>query len=86
MSEQEKIQLFENQRIRTAWDPEKEEWYFRLLTWLGVLVEAEDFDTSRKYWNKVKQRLGHIYWGRSYCHAHVYFGLATDSYWLVLML
>ena len=28
MSEQEKIQLFEDQKIRTAWDTEKEEWYF----------------------------------------------------------
>ena len=28
MSEQDKIQLFENQKIRTAWDTEKEEWYF----------------------------------------------------------
>ena len=28
MSEQDKIQLFENQKIRTAWDTEKEVWYF----------------------------------------------------------
>ena len=28
MSEQEKIQLFEDQKIRTAWDEDKEEWYF----------------------------------------------------------
>lgn len=26
-----KIQLFENQRIRTAWDEEKEEWYFSIV-------------------------------------------------------
>ena len=30
MSEQDKIQLFENQPIRAAWDPEQEEWYFSI--------------------------------------------------------
>jgi len=57
MSEQEKIQLFENQRIRTAWDSEKEEWYFSIVDVVGVLTEAVDYETSRKYWNKLKQRL-----------------------------
>ena len=57
MSEQEKIQLFENQKIRTAWDSEKEEWYFSIVDVVGALTEAVDFETSRKYWNKLKQRL-----------------------------
>jgi len=55
--ENEKLQLFEDQRIRTAWDEEKEEWYFSIVDVVGALTEASDFDTSRKYWNKVKQRM-----------------------------
>ena len=49
-----KIQLFENQRIRTAWDEEKEEWYFSIVDVVSVLTESVD---GRKYWNKLKQRL-----------------------------
>ena len=50
----EKIQLFENQKIRTVWDEEKEEWYFSIVDVVGVLSESVD---GRKYWNKLKQRL-----------------------------
>ena len=52
-----KIQLFENQRIRTAWDEEKEEWYFSIVDVVSVLTESGDYNTGRKYWNKLKQRL-----------------------------
>ena len=52
-----KIQLFENQRIRTAWDEEKEEWYFSIVDVVTVLTESGDYNTGRKYWNKLKQRL-----------------------------
>ena len=39
MSEQDKIQLFEDQKIRTAWDTEKEEWYFSVTDFIAVLTE-----------------------------------------------
>ena len=55
--ESEKLQLFEDQRIRTACDEEKEEWYFSIVDVVGALTESPDFDTSRKYWNKTKQRI-----------------------------
>ena len=55
--ESEKLQLFEDQRIRTAWDEENEEWYFSIVDVVGALTESSDFDTSRKYWNKTKQRM-----------------------------
>ena len=45
MSEQEKIQLFENQKIRTAWDREKEEWYFSIVDVVGALTDVVDFET-----------------------------------------
>ena len=35
----DKVQLFEDQRIRTAWDEEKEEWYFSVVDVVGVLTE-----------------------------------------------
>lgn len=57
MSENNKIQLFEDQRIRTAWDEEKEEWYFSIVDVVGVLTDSPDYNTGRKYWNKLKQRL-----------------------------
>ncbi|SCI13391.1 Uncharacterised protein [uncultured Flavonifractor sp.] len=53
----DQIQLFENQKIRTAWDMEQEEWYFSVVDVVGVLTDAPDYNTGRKYWNKLKQRL-----------------------------
>lgn len=50
----DKLQLFENQKIRTAWDAENEKWYFSIVDVVGVLTESKD---GRKYWNKLKQRL-----------------------------
>lgn len=52
-----KIQLFNDQKIRTAWDVEKEEWYFSIVDVVGVLTDSPDYTTGRKYWNKLKQRL-----------------------------
>lgn len=52
--ENEKLQLFEDQKIRTAWDEEKEEWYFSIADVVSVLTESAD---GRKYWNKLKQRM-----------------------------
>ena len=49
----DKIQLFEDKRIRTAWDEEKEEWYFSIVDIVGVLTGSPE---PRKYWNKVKTR------------------------------
>ena len=49
-----KIQLFEDQRIRTAWDEEKEEWYFSIVDVVGVLTDSVD---PTAYWRKLKQRL-----------------------------
>ena len=54
MTENDKLQMFENQAIRTAWDEEKEEWYFSIVDVVSVLTESVD---GRKYWNKLKQRL-----------------------------
>ena len=57
MSEYDKIQLFEDQPIRSAWNIEQEEWYFSVVDVIGILTEQPDFQKARKYWNKLKQRL-----------------------------
>ncbi len=54
MGEDNKIQLFENQPIRTAWNEELEEWYFSIIDVIAVLTESKD---ANAYWRKLKQRL-----------------------------
>ena len=51
------IQLFDDQKIRVAWDVEQEEWDFSIVDVVGVLTDSPDYNTGRKYWNKLKQRL-----------------------------
>ena len=57
MPDHEQLQLFENQKIRTAWDEEKEEWYFSIVDVVAVLTDAKDYDTARNYWKVTKKRL-----------------------------
>ena len=53
----DKIQLYEDQPIRTAWVEDEDEWYFSIVDVVGVLTEQTDYQKARKYWNKLKQRL-----------------------------
>ena len=55
--DENKIQLFENQKIRTAWDEEKEEWYFSIVDVIGVLTEQSTQRGASNYWAKLKERL-----------------------------
>lgn len=48
-SESDTIQLFEDQKIRVAWDVEQEEWYFSVVDVVGVLTDSPDHNTGRKY-------------------------------------
>lgn len=48
------IQLFENQKIRTAWDAEKEEWYFSIIDVISVLTGTAN---PRRYWSDLKRKL-----------------------------
>lgn len=50
----DRIQLYEDQPIRTAWDGEREEWYFSIVDVVRVLTESAD---AAAYWRKLKQRL-----------------------------
>ena len=57
MSPLDKIQLFENQSIRTAWDEEREEWYFSIVDVVAVLINQDDQRKAAKYWSVLKVRL-----------------------------
>ena len=48
-------QLFDDQKIRVAWDEEREEWYFSIVDVVAVLTVQLGYNTGRKYWNKLKQ-------------------------------
>lgn len=51
------IKLFGGDKIRAIWNDDQEKWYFSVVDVVAVLTESKDFQTARKYWNKLKQRL-----------------------------
>ena len=51
------IAIFEEHRIRRHYDKKTETWYFSVVDILQVLIQQPDFQTARKYWNKLKERL-----------------------------
>ena len=57
MPQNDKIQLFEDKRIRTVWNEEKEDWFFSIVDVIAVLTEQPDQRTASNYWAKLKQRL-----------------------------
>lgn len=50
----EKVQIFQDKKVRTHWDAEKEEWYFSVVDVVGVLTDSPD---PRNYWKVLKHRL-----------------------------
>ena len=57
MPQNDKIQLFEEKRIRTAWDEEREEWYFSVVDVVAVLTDQPDARHASTYWAVLKKRL-----------------------------
>ena len=55
--DQSKIQLYDNQPIRTAWDEENEEWYFSIVDVIGALTDQPDARHASTYWAVMKKRL-----------------------------
>ncbi|WP_198432116.1 BRO-N domain-containing protein [Marinomonas sp. BSi20584] len=49
--------LFEDYQIRRVYDEEAEIWWFSVIDIIQVLTQQADYQTARKYWNKLKQRL-----------------------------
>ena len=56
MTQKHKIQLFEEKKVRTAWDDEQEKWYFSIVDVCGVLTDS-DYQAARKYWKVLKGRV-----------------------------
>jgi DNA-damage-inducible protein D len=49
--------IFETQEIRRVYDEASETWWFSVIDIMQVLTQQPDYQTARKYWNKLKQRL-----------------------------
>ena len=54
MTQHNKIQLFEEKKVRAIWDDEAEKWYFSVVDVIAVLTNSE---RPRKYWNDLKKKL-----------------------------
>lgn len=57
MTENDKLQMFENQPIRAAWDEEQEEWYFSVVDAVAALTEQTETRRASTYWAVLKKRL-----------------------------
>ncbi len=51
------IKVFEDRKIRKQWNEQEEDWYFSVVDVVWILTDSKDYQTARKYWNKLKQRL-----------------------------
>ena len=54
MEKQNEIKVFEEQKVRTAWDAEQEKWYFSIIDVIEILTGSP---RPRKYWNALKTKL-----------------------------
>ena len=50
--------IFEDKEIRRFYDEKTETWFFSVVDIIQVLTQQPDFQVARKYWNKLKERLG----------------------------
>ena len=51
------LAIFEGHEIRRIYDEKTETWFFSVVDIIQVLTQQPDFQTARKYWNKLKERL-----------------------------
>jgi hypothetical protein len=57
MTKETAIKLFEQKQVRSFWNEDGEKWYFSIVDVIQVLTEKAEYQTARKYWNKLKERL-----------------------------
>jgi len=57
MSSRTKLQLFQEQSVRTHWDDEQEKWWFSIIDVVAVLTSQKDHQGARNYWKVLKHRL-----------------------------
>jgi DNA-damage-inducible protein D len=51
------LAVFEGKQIRRYYKENTETWYFSVMDIIQVLIQQPDYQTARKYWNKLKERL-----------------------------
>ena len=51
------LTIFEEYEIRRIYDEDKEMWFFSVIDIIQALTQQADYQTARKYWNKLKERL-----------------------------
>ncbi len=57
MVKQNAIKVFEEKKVRTVWDSEREEWYFSIVDVIGILTEQSTHQGARNYWKVLKNRM-----------------------------
>ena len=57
MNKNKSIAVFKEKYVRRHWDENQELWYFSIIDVVAVLTEQSNYQTARKYWNKLKERL-----------------------------
>ena len=57
MKKETNIQLFQEKQVRTHWDDDQEKWFFSIIDVVAILTNQSNYQTARKYWNKLKERL-----------------------------
>lgn len=57
MTNDKALAVFENFKIRRVYDEKSETWYFSVVDIIAALIQQPDYQTARKYWNKLKERL-----------------------------
>jgi hypothetical protein len=57
MNKEQALAVFENYKIRRIYDEKSETWFFSVVDIIAALIQQPDYQTARKYWNKLKERL-----------------------------
>src|ERR1035437_1730395 len=57
MEKKDTIKIFEDRKVRTLWDTEKEQWYFSIVDVIAVLTDQNNYQGARNYWKVLKFRL-----------------------------
>lgn len=57
MTKQNAIKIFEEKKVRTVWDSDKEEWYFSIVDVIEILTDQPTHQGARNYWKVLKNRM-----------------------------
>lgn len=75
--QEKNLSIFEWKKIRKIYDEKQEKWYFSVIDIVWALTEQDDYTKSRKYWNKLKERLKNE-WNELVTNCHQLKLMASD--------